>query len=105
MVLVLFSTRKLRVLLGKCHYGCERFLYFGIHARELNCTILDLDPKCANLIYCKDFRPISCCNTINKCITKVLANGITRILPNFIKKTQVAFVEVSKISDNILLCK
>lgn len=52
--------------------------------REINCTSITLVPKCTNPSSCNDFRPISCCNTIYKCITKILANKIKPFLPNII---------------------
>lgn len=71
--------------------------------KELNCTIIALVPKCANFSSCKDFWPISCCNTIYKCITKILVNRIKGILHTFIRKAQATFVKGRKIRDNILL--
>ena len=42
--------------------------------REVNSTIILLVPKMPNPTVMGDFRPISCCNTIYKCITKWIAN-------------------------------
>ncbi|PKI58896.1 uncharacterized protein LOC116204348 [Punica granatum] len=50
-----------------------------------------------------EFRPISCCNVVYKCITKVLSNGLKSFLPDFISPRQCAFVEGRSIADNILL--
>lgn len=62
------------------------FFALGCMLKELNCTILALVSKCANPTFCKDFRPISCCSTIYKYITKILANRIKVLLPKFINK-------------------
>ncbi|KAM0016162.1 putative RNA-directed DNA polymerase [Helianthus debilis subsp. tardiflorus] len=48
-------------------------------------------------------RPISCCNVILKCITKILAEKIKGSLGNLVNRNQSAFVSGRKISDNILL--
>jgi len=42
--------------------------------KEVNVTILALVPKIPNVSAVSDFRPIACCNTIYKVITKILAN-------------------------------
>lgn len=55
--------------------------------KEVNCTILALVPKVANPSLCNDFRSISCCNAICKCITKILVNRIKEALPWIIKET------------------
>lgn len=52
-----------------------------------------------------DFRPISCFNTIYKCITKLIANRIKDLLPKIISPTQSAFVEGRKIQENVLLAQ
>ena len=52
-----------------------------------------------------DYRPISCCNLIYKCISSILASRIKAILPNLINKAQSAFVPGRHISDNILLAQ
>lgn len=50
-----------------------------------------------------EFRPISCCNTIYKCITKIIANRLKACLPNLISPNQTAFVQSTRIAENILL--
>lgn len=53
-----------------------------------------------------DYRPIPCCNTIYKCIAKILANRLEKCLPSIIsKKNQSALVEGRRIIDNILLAQ
>ncbi|XP_018728736.1 uncharacterized protein LOC108959487 [Eucalyptus grandis] len=50
------------------------FFTSGKLLREINNTILVRVPKVLNATSVEDYRPIACCNTIYKCITKVLAN-------------------------------
>lgn len=83
----------------------QNFFKSEFFLKELNCFIISLIPKCPNISFCKDYRPISCCSTIYKCITKILANRLKDILPYFIGNAQMAFVVGSKIGDNILLCQ
>ena len=41
---------------------------------EVYATVLSLIPKCPNPSKMGDFRPISCCNIVYKCITTIIAN-------------------------------
>lgn len=52
--------------------------------KDVNCTIIALVPKCSNASTCSDFWLISCCNTIYKCITKIMVNKIKDVLPEII---------------------
>ncbi|XP_028074446.1 uncharacterized protein LOC114276808 [Camellia sinensis] len=70
---------------------------------EVNSTIIALIPKVPNPAKVGDFRPISCCNTIYKCIAKIIANRIKSVLPDLIDLVQSAFVQGRRISDNIFL--
>ena len=68
-----------------------------------NSTIVALVPKCKSPSSMKDFRPISCCSVIYKCITKILANRMQKCLPNIIGKNQSAFTTGRSILDNIFM--
>ena len=48
------------------------FFNLGSLLREINCTIIALVPKVPNPGSMHDYRPISCCNTIYKCISKII---------------------------------
>lgn len=50
-----------------------------------------------------DYRPISCCNFIYKCISKIITNRIKEGLDDIVSDNQSAFVLGCSISDNILL--
>ena len=49
------------------------FFTTGEILAESNATIIALIPKVANPSSVGDFRPISCCNTIYKCISKIIS--------------------------------
>ena len=49
------------------------FFKSGSILHEINCTIIALVPKVPNPESMNDYRPISCCNTVYKCISKIIA--------------------------------
>ncbi|KAL0307638.1 UNVERIFIED_CONTAM: hypothetical protein Scaly_2976400 [Sesamum calycinum] len=55
--------------------------------------------------FVSDYRPIACCNTLYKAITKILVKRLQRVLPLMIDHSQNAFVPGRSISDNILLAQ
>ena len=81
----------------------ESFFNSGCMLREINCTIIALVPKVPNPESMHDYRPISCCNTIYKCITKIIASRIKMCLPDIINPSQSAFVHGRSIADNVLI--
>ena len=83
--------------------GIKYFFDTGRLLKELNTTVIALIPKVINPSSLHDFRPISCCSTIYKCISKVITNRLKRVLPSLIDKSQTAFIKGRHISDNILL--
>ncbi|GJY42406.1 hypothetical protein Tco_0429676 [Tanacetum coccineum] len=50
-----------------------------------------------------DYRPISCCNVLFKCITKIISNRMKDCLTGLVSLNQSAFIPGRRISDNILL--
>ncbi|GJT08973.1 hypothetical protein Tco_0843435 [Tanacetum coccineum] len=80
----------------------REFFVNGKLLKEINHTIIALIPKVASPARVNDFRPISCCNVLFKCITKILSNRIKESLKSLISPNQSAFVPGRSISDNIL---
>jgi len=81
------------------------FFSSGRLLREVNNTILTLVPKVPNSCAIFNFRPIACCNTIYKVITKILANHLAVVLSDLINPSQNAFVNGRRIRDNILVAQ
>lgn len=83
-------------------------LYF-FHSRSLPrivcSTAITLVPKQQHPTTMSDFRPIACCNILYKCITKMLASRLKKIMPGLISPYQSAFVPQRLIGDNILLAQ
>lgn len=73
--------------------------------RGTNSTTITLVPKVLHPSSMNDYRPISCCNTTYKCISKIIASRLKVILPLIISPCQAAFVSGRRIGDNILLAQ
>ena len=87
---------------------CRAIMYFfhSLHMpRMINSAVLALVPKCQSPTVMADFRPIACCNTLYKCITKLIASRLKCVLPALISSPQSAFIPGRKIGDNILLAQ
>src|SRR4051812_3018432 len=65
--------------------------------------MLTLIPKNLRPASLSDYRPISCCNSLYKFISKSLANRLQGVIGHLISPTQTAFIKGRSISDNILL--
>lgn len=63
----------------------------GKFFKALNTTVITLVPKTKCPKNVVEFRPISCYNTIYKCVIKVLCNRLRQVLPDFIMKNQEGF--------------
>ncbi|GJY65904.1 hypothetical protein Tco_0468142 [Tanacetum coccineum] len=82
----------------------REFFINGRLLKELNHTIIALIPKVNSPARVNDYRPISCCNVLFRCISKIIANRIKESLKRLISPNQSAFVPGPLDStDNILL--
>ncbi|GJZ19637.1 hypothetical protein Tco_0556227 [Tanacetum coccineum] len=79
------------------------FFTNGKILKELNHTIIALILKVSSLTRVNDYRPISCCNVLFKCISKIIVNRIKDSLKVLVSPNQSAFVSGRSIADNILL--
>ncbi|KAJ6978394.1 hypothetical protein NC653_026709 [Populus alba x Populus x berolinensis] len=71
--------------------------------RCVNATRIALVPKVANPSGMHDYRPISCCNVLYKCISKVLVRKLKTTLEDVIGPSQSTFLPGRNISEAILL--
>ncbi|KAJ9557121.1 hypothetical protein OSB04_011735 [Centaurea solstitialis] len=81
----------------------HNFFYRGRLAKELNHTLICLLPKTPNASSVSDFRPISCCSVLYKCISKVVVNRMKPFLDGLVDRSQSAFILGRRIVDNILM--
>ncbi|XP_074277647.1 uncharacterized protein LOC141601278 [Silene latifolia] len=73
--------------------------------KQCNNTIITLVPKVDIPETVMQFRPIACCNTVYKCLSKVICSRLKKILPDIISPFQSAFVAGRDIVGNILICQ
>lgn len=71
--------------------------------KEVNSTTITLIPKSKCPTNVSEFRPISCCNVLYKCITKVLSYRLGRILRDIIDENQGGFSQGIYIVHDILI--
>jgi len=71
--------------------------------RCVNATRVALVPKKEHPVNLNDYRPISCCNVLYKCISKLLVVRLKAALVDVIGPSQSAFLPGRNISDAILL--
>lgn len=70
---------------------------------SLNSTSLVLIQKRVGAEELKDYRPISCLNTVYKIITRILADKLKGVLPDIVLPNQTAFVKDRLLLENVLL--
>nr|GEX79797.1 hypothetical protein [Tanacetum cinerariifolium] len=77
MVLLLAFFKKAWDTVGRdVTCAIKEFFANGKLLKELNHTIVSLIPKVSTPAKINDYRPISCCNVLYKCISKIIANQI-----------------------------
>nr|GEY65054.1 methylenetetrahydrofolate reductase 1 [Tanacetum cinerariifolium] len=79
------------------------FFSNGKLLKEINHTFLALIPKVSTPLRVNDCMPISCCNAIYKCVSKILTNRIIEGIKEVVSDNQSAFIPGRRISDNILI--
>lgn len=84
-------------------HAVKRFFTTGHLLHEWNKTLLVLIPKVNPPEEVSQFRPISLCNVIYKCVAKCMVNRMKPLLPNLIADYQNAFVPGRHMDDNILI--
>lgn len=70
---------------------------------QINTTMLTLFPKIEKFENDSQFRPISCCNSLYKCISKLCCRRLEKVLPIQISSTQAFFVHDRYLIQNVLI--
>ena len=82
---------------------CLDCLNNGRSVEALNHTLLCLIPKVKHVERVSDLRPISLCNVVYKCVSKVLVNHLKMVLSCVIADTQSAVIPRRLITDNAMM--
>nr|GEY27353.1 sodium/hydrogen exchanger 6 [Tanacetum cinerariifolium] len=98
-----FFKKAWDVVGGDITCAVRDFFSNGKLLKELNHTIISLIPKVTIPARINDYRPISCCNVLYKCISKIIANRVKEGLGDIVNINQYAFFPGRRNSDNILL--
>lgn len=69
----------------------------------INCALVTLVPKVADVKNRKDLRPIACCLTIYKIISKIITKRLSRVINEVVDCSQSAFFLGRVIHDSILM--
>ncbi|XP_062085752.1 uncharacterized protein LOC133791859 [Humulus lupulus] len=79
------------------------FFESGNLPEEVNKATISLIPKIDTPTRAADYRPIACCNSIYKCISKMLCGRLAMVLPSLVHQNQGAFVKNRLLAHNILI--
>lgn len=66
--------------------------------------MITLIPKVQTPEQARQFRPISCCNVVYKCISKLLSVILKQVLRYLVSETQAAFIKGRSLVHNVLIC-
>nr|XP_009792506.1 PREDICTED: uncharacterized protein LOC104239547 [Nicotiana sylvestris] len=76
---------------NKAMFSIDNNKSFGPNG-YINATNITLIPKASNPEYASQFRPISCCNTLYKCISEVPCERLKQALTQLVAENQATFV-------------
>lgn len=83
----------------------QEFFSTGRMHKALNCSLITLIPKSGEAKTIKDWRPIACCSTFYKIISKVMTKRQSRVINSIVNPNQSAFIHGRLIHDNIMLAQ
>ncbi|KAG7561138.1 Reverse transcriptase zinc-binding domain [Arabidopsis thaliana x Arabidopsis arenosa] len=81
----------------------QEFFRTGHLLRKFNATAIILIPKDTGADRLANFRPVACCNTIYKIITRIISNRLKLFISTAVQGNQVGFIKGRLLCENVLL--
>ncbi|KAG7588718.1 Reverse transcriptase zinc-binding domain [Arabidopsis suecica] len=81
----------------------REFFQTGHLLRKFNTTALTLIPKVPGADQLSMFRPVACCNTVYKIITRLISKRLKLFIPDAVLNNQVGFIKGRFLCENVLL--
>lgn len=76
----------------------------GKMLKQLNATVINFIPKVTKPENIGQVRPISCCNILYKCISKIQCKRLKTKLPLLVNISKGAFGQSRSLLYNVLMC-
>lgn len=71
--------------------------------KRFNATAITLIPKVSGADQLSMFRPVSCCTTVYKLITRLISSRLKLFIPQAVQGNQVGFIKGHLLCENVLL--
>ena len=81
----------------------REFFQTGILPRGFNSTAITLIPKVTGADSLSQFRPVACCTTIYKVITRLISSRLKLFIDQAVQANQVGFIKGRLLCENVLL--
>lgn len=83
--------------------GILQFFKNGKLLKGVNITTVKLVPKVQNATYVKEYRPIACCTTLYKKISKLITNKLKAVVDYIVSPSESALISIRNIIDNVII--
>lgn len=96
-----FPKRILPLIKHEVHSSVHLFsLSYKLYL-PMNCTSITLMPEEVNASHISQFRPIACCSTLYKIVSRFLITRLQHVVDDVVSSTQAGFVPNRQFLDNV----